>query len=183
MDILFQLANCKLRMLTVLLDTILLLKIIFFRELPVNKPYKRLSLSHPIHFQWISSHVNIDGNEIVDSLARAGAGETTTPAAPLSYLKLFSKYKAKNKAIWMIPPVHPWYQSKCPGGSLVRGSSKRDQTALTCFLSGHLMSLTFVDGTKCSSAQTSPGHILSLGLTRQDLVQDPLLVLDFFRVN
>ncbi|GFU93230.1 hypothetical protein TNCV_4217561 [Trichonephila clavipes] len=32
--------------------------------------------------------------------------------------------------------------------------------------------------------QASPGHILSfMGLTRQDLVQDPLLVLDFFRVN
>ncbi|GFX30614.1 trimethyllysine dioxygenase, mitochondrial [Trichonephila clavipes] len=102
------------------------------------------------------------------SLARAGAGETTTPAAPLTYLELFSKYKAKNKAIWMIPPVHPWYQSKCPGGFLVRGSSRRDQTALTHFLSDHLMSLTFVDGikhfeicTKCSSAQASPGHILS----------------------
>ncbi|GFU39310.1 uncharacterized protein TNCV_3811531 [Trichonephila clavipes] len=88
-------------------------------------------------------------------------------------------------------PVHPWYQSKYPGGFLVRGSSRRDQNALTRFLSGHLMSLTFVDVVKhfeiCikgSSAQGSPGHILScLGLTRQDLVQDPLLVLDFFRVN
>ncbi|GFV91650.1 hypothetical protein TNCV_4762151 [Trichonephila clavipes] len=30
-----------------------------------------------------------------------------TPAAPLTYLELFSKYKAKNKAIWMIPTVHP----------------------------------------------------------------------------
>ncbi|GFX49846.1 hypothetical protein TNCV_784091 [Trichonephila clavipes] len=62
----------------------------------------------------------------------------------------------------MIPPVHPWYQSKCPGSSLVRGSGRRDQTALTRFLSGHLMSLTFVDGikhfeicTKRSSAQAS----------------------------
>ncbi|GFW87987.1 uncharacterized protein TNCV_216591 [Trichonephila clavipes] len=71
------------------------------------------------------------------------------------------------------------------------GSSRRDQSALIRFFSGHLMSLTFVDGmkhfkicTKCSSAQASPGHILScLGLTRQDLIQDPLWVLDFFRVN
>ncbi|GFX71696.1 RNase H domain-containing protein [Trichonephila clavipes] len=156
----------------------------------ILKILKRLSLSHQIHFQWIPSHVNIAGNEIADSLARAGAGETTTPAAPLTYLELFSKYKAKNKAIWMIPPVHPWYQSKCPGGSLVRGSGRRDQTELTRFLSGHLMSLIFIDGIKnfeifikCS-AQASPGPILSwLGLTRQDLVQDPLLVLDFFRVN
>ncbi|GFU88945.1 RNase H domain-containing protein [Trichonephila clavipes] len=113
----------------------------------ILKILKRLSLSRQIHFQWIPSHVNIAGNEIADSLARASAGETTTPAAPLTYLKLFSN--------------------------------------------GHLLSLTFVDGikhfeicTKCSSAQASPGHILScLGLTRQDLVQDPILVLDFLRVN
>ncbi|GFV77524.1 RNase H domain-containing protein [Trichonephila clavipes] len=147
--------------------------------------------SPKIHFQWIPSHVNIAGNEIADSLARAGTGETTTPTTPLTYLELFSKYKAKNKAVWMIPLVHPWDQSKCPGDSLVRGSSRRAQTALIRFLSGHLMSLTFVDGikhfeicTKCSSAQASPGHILScLGITRQDLVQDPLLVLDFFRMK
>ncbi|GFT17775.1 RNase H domain-containing protein [Trichonephila clavipes] len=50
-----------------------------------------------------------------DSLARAGAGETTTPDAPLTYLELFSKNKAKNKAIWMIPTLHPWYERKYPG--------------------------------------------------------------------
>ncbi|GFV52114.1 putative RNA-directed DNA polymerase from transposon BS [Trichonephila clavipes] len=92
-----------------------------------------------IHFQWIPSHVNITGNEIAYSLARAVASETTTLDASLTYLELFSKYKAKNKAIWLIPPLHPWYQSKYPGGSLVQGSSKGDQTALTRFLSGHLM--------------------------------------------
>ncbi|GFY29490.1 RNase H domain-containing protein [Trichonephila clavipes] len=108
----------------------------------ILKLLKRLSLSRQIHFQWIPFYVNIAGNEIADSLAKAGAGETTTPAAPLTYFELFSKYKAKNKGIWMIPPVHPWYQSKCPGGSLVRGSSRRDQIALTRFLSGHLISLT-----------------------------------------
>ncbi|GFV84896.1 RNase H domain-containing protein [Trichonephila clavipes] len=97
-----------------------------------------------IHFQWIPSHANIAGNEIADSLSRAGAGETTTPAAPFIYLKLFSKNNAKTKAIWMNPPVQPWYQSKCPGDFLVWGSSRRDQTALTSFFNDHLMSLTFV---------------------------------------
>ncbi|GFX91204.1 RNase H domain-containing protein [Trichonephila clavipes] len=87
------------------------------------KILKRLPLSHQIHFQWIPSHVNIAENEIADSLSRAGAGLTTMPAALLTYLELFSKYKAKIKTIWRIPPVHPWYQSECPGGSLVRGSS------------------------------------------------------------
>ncbi|GFU47087.1 RNase H domain-containing protein [Trichonephila clavipes] len=113
-----------------------------------NELSKILRTDKMIPFQWIPSHVNIAGNEIADSLARAGAGEPTTPAAPLTYLELFSKYKPKNKAIWMIPQVHPWYQSKCPGGSLIRGSSRRDQTALSRFLSGHLRSLTFVNGVK-----------------------------------
>ncbi|GFV85470.1 RNase H domain-containing protein [Trichonephila clavipes] len=39
---------------------------------------------HKIHFQWIPSRVDIAGNEIADSLAKAGAGETTTPATPLT---------------------------------------------------------------------------------------------------
>ncbi|GFV35828.1 RNase H domain-containing protein [Trichonephila clavipes] len=120
---------------------------------------KTTSLSHQIHFQWIPSHVDITGNEISDILVRAGAGETT-PAAPLTYLELVS-------------------------------NSRRDQTALARFLSGHLLSVTFVDGIKLfencikfSSAQACPGHILScLRLTRQDMVQDTLLVMDFFRVN
>ncbi|GFV90053.1 RNase H domain-containing protein [Trichonephila clavipes] len=55
----------------------------------ILKILKRLSLSRQI-----PSHVNIARNEIADSLARAG--ETTTPSAPLTYLELFSKYKAKN---------------------------------------------------------------------------------------
>ncbi|GFX65433.1 RNase H domain-containing protein [Trichonephila clavipes] len=134
----------------------------------ILKVLKRLSLSRQIHFQWIPSHVNSAGNEIADSLARAGADETTTPAGPLTYLELFSKYKSKNKTIWMIPPVHTWYQSKYSDGSLFRGSSRRHQTVLTRFLNDHLMSLTFVDGikhfeicSKCSTDLDFPSHILS----------------------
>ncbi|GFV15874.1 RNase H domain-containing protein [Trichonephila clavipes] len=74
----------------------------------ILKILKRLSLSHQIHFQWIPSLDDIAENEIADNLARAGAGEITVPATPLTYLELFSKYKANNKAIWSVPPVHPW---------------------------------------------------------------------------
>ncbi|XP_035222122.1 ribonuclease HI-like [Stegodyphus dumicola] len=65
----------------------------------ILRKLKQLSLSYQIHFQWIPSHVDVAGNEIADSLARAGASETTTPAAPLTHMKLFSKCKAKSKAV------------------------------------------------------------------------------------
>ncbi|GFW01221.1 hypothetical protein TNCV_4514201 [Trichonephila clavipes] len=55
------------------------------------KILKRLSFSRQIHLQWIPSHTNIAGNEIAHSLARAGTGETTTPAASLINLELFFK--------------------------------------------------------------------------------------------
>ncbi|GFU71480.1 RNase H domain-containing protein [Trichonephila clavipes] len=77
----------------------------------------------------------VNWHNVKDRTARAGASETATPATPLTYLELFSKYKANNKAIWMIQQVHPWHQSKYPGGSLVQGSSKRHQPALTRVLS------------------------------------------------
>ncbi|GBN60309.1 hypothetical protein AVEN_139407-1 [Araneus ventricosus] len=39
-------------------------------------------------------------------------------------------------AIWLIPPVHHWYQCSRPGGCLSIDCSRRDQTTLTRFLSG-----------------------------------------------
>ncbi|GBM70545.1 hypothetical protein AVEN_47661-1 [Araneus ventricosus] len=69
--------------------------------------------------------------------------------------------------------------------------SRRDQTTLTRFLSGHIRSLTFADNSKCfevcpkcAAEQATPDHILAcLGLSQEDLVSNPLLTLDFFRVH
>ncbi|GBM93644.1 hypothetical protein AVEN_191659-1 [Araneus ventricosus] len=63
----------------------------------------------------------------------------------------------------------------------------RDQTTLTRFLSGHFRSLTFSDNSKCfeicakcAAEQATPDHILGcVGLSKQDLVSNPLLTLDF----
>ncbi|GBN68215.1 hypothetical protein AVEN_30913-1 [Araneus ventricosus] len=65
-----------------------------------------LSVSYRIHMQWISSNVNIQGNEIADALAKAGADDASVPSAPLTYLELFSRVKSKNKTIWLIPSVY-----------------------------------------------------------------------------
>ncbi|GFW97062.1 RNase H domain-containing protein [Trichonephila clavipes] len=41
---------------------------------------KRLSTSHQIHLQWIPSHIDLKGKEIVDTLAKAGACEVPEPS-------------------------------------------------------------------------------------------------------
>ncbi|GBL74280.1 hypothetical protein AVEN_7194-1 [Araneus ventricosus] len=138
---------------------------------------KILPVSYRIHLQWIPSHVNIQGNEIAD--------------APLTYLELFSRAKSRNKTIWLIPTVHHWYQGSRPGGCPSIDCNRRDQTTLTRFLNRHIRSLTFSDNTrwfeicpKCTAEQATPDRILAcLGLSKQDLVFNPLLTLDFFRVH
>ncbi|GBO22967.1 hypothetical protein AVEN_131304-1 [Araneus ventricosus] len=83
---------------------------------------------------------------------------------------------------------HHWYQGSRPGGCLSIDCSRCDQITLTCFLSGHIGSLTFSDNSKCFEICPkwidTPDRILAcLGLAQQDLVSNPLLTLDFFRVH
>ncbi|GBO34130.1 hypothetical protein AVEN_6386-1 [Araneus ventricosus] len=154
----------------------------------IHNKLKSLSVSYRIHLQWIPSHVNIQGNEIADALAKAGVDDASVPSAPLTYLELFSRAKSRNETIWLIPPEHHWYQGSRPGGCL---SIDCDQTTLTRFLSGHIRSLTFSDNSKCfeicpkcTAEQATPDHILAcLGLSQQDLVSNSLLNLYFFRVH
>ncbi|GBO23160.1 hypothetical protein AVEN_204209-1 [Araneus ventricosus] len=139
----------------------------------------------------ILSHVNIQGNEIVDALAKAGADDASVPSAPLTYFELFPKAKIRNKSIWVIPPVHHWYQGSRPGGCLSIDCNRRDQTTLTRLLSRHIRSLTFSDNSKCfeicpkcTAEQATPDHILAcLGHSKQVLVSNPLLILEFFGVH
>ncbi|GBM86216.1 hypothetical protein AVEN_197618-1 [Araneus ventricosus] len=150
-----------------------------------------LSVSYRIHMQWISSPVNIQGNEIADALAKAGADDASVPSAPLTYLEMFSRAESRNKTIWLIPPVYHWYQGSRPGGCLSIDCRRRHQTTLTRFLSGHIRSLTFSDNSKCfeicpkcTAEQVSPNQTLACPwLSKQDLVSNPLLTLDFFIVH
>ncbi|GFW44917.1 putative RNA-directed DNA polymerase from transposon X-element [Trichonephila clavipes] len=121
---------------------------------------KRLSTSHQIHLQWIPSHVDLEGNEIEDTLAKAGACE------------------------------HHWYSCSSPGGSLAHGFTRQDQTLVARFRSGYFKTMEFSERfksyemcTNCSSEPASHAHILEcLGSFKQDLADDPLVVLDFLKV-
>ncbi|GFX80174.1 RNase H domain-containing protein [Trichonephila clavipes] len=65
---------------------------------------KRFSTFHQIHLQWIPSHIDLEGNEIANTLAKAGARELPEPSAPITFLEVFSRTKHQNKTAWITPP-------------------------------------------------------------------------------
>ncbi|GBO18229.1 hypothetical protein AVEN_46447-1 [Araneus ventricosus] len=157
----------------------------------INERSTTTFITRAISSAWSIQLCDRPGNEIADALVKAGADDASVPSAPLTYLKLFSRAKSRNTIIWLIPPVHHWHQGSRPGGCLSIDCNRRDQTSLTRFLIGHIRSLTFSDNSKCfeicpkcTAEQATPDHILAcLGLSKRDLVSNPLLTLDFFRVH
>ncbi|GFW04848.1 RNase H domain-containing protein [Trichonephila clavipes] len=83
--------------------------------------------------QWVPSHVDLEGNEIADTLAKAGTCEVPKPLAPLIFLEIFSRTKHQNKTAWIVPPEHHWDQCSRPGGSPTHGFKRQDQTLLARF--------------------------------------------------
>ncbi|GFX32122.1 RNase H domain-containing protein [Trichonephila clavipes] len=150
---------------------------------------KHISSSREVHLRWVPLHVNIVGNEIADSLAKDGAAQPIMNSVPLTYSELHSTYINNKQST--VPPAHHWYKAKRPGGSLSLQCSRQNQTILIHFRSGHLLTLTFKDRNKvfptcvrCSACQASPENIHDcLGLSKQDLHEVSLMVLDFLRVN
>ncbi|GFT98960.1 RNase H domain-containing protein [Trichonephila clavipes] len=151
----------------------------------------RGAVQHLSNWQsWIPSYINLEGNEIVDTLAKGGACKVPEPSAPLTFLEIFSKTKHQNKTAWITPPRAPLvsvFSSWRLSGSRFYKTGSNSSSPLR---SGHLKTMKFSEGcksfemcTNCSSEPASPTHILEcLGLTKQDLADDPLLVLDFLKV-
>ncbi|GFV56129.1 RNase H domain-containing protein [Trichonephila clavipes] len=84
---------------------------------------------------------------------------------------------------WKIPPSHHWYAAREPGSFLDINCDRASKTAISRLASGHTKSLSFFES-KCKVQQASAEHILDcLGLSREDLYDSPLLVIDFLRVN
>ncbi|GFY62973.1 RNase H domain-containing protein [Trichonephila inaurata madagascariensis] len=78
---------------------------------------KHLSSSREIHLQWVPSHINITGHEIVDSLAKDGAAQHTMNSAALTYSELHSTYINNKQST--VPPAH-----HCAFGSDTGGSTR-----------------------------------------------------------
>ncbi|GFX17142.1 RNase H domain-containing protein [Trichonephila clavipes] len=132
---------------------------------------------------------NAMSNEMDEKVAEDGTAQHTMNSGALAYLELHSTYINNKQST--VPPAHHWYETKRPGGALFLQCSRQEKTILTRFRSGHLRTLTFKDGNKafptcvrCSACQASPKHIFDcLELSKQDLCEDLLMVLDFLRVD
>ncbi|GFW04221.1 RNase H domain-containing protein [Trichonephila clavipes] len=148
-----------------------------------------LSSGHSIHFQWIPSHVGIEGNERADFLARTAAVEGVSPRGNLTFSEISTISKLELNRQNKTPHSHAWYFAKCPGVSF-RLSSRPLQSTYSRFLSGHTRALRFSNGQKtfpechwCSSREASPNHILlCLGFKKDEVLCNPLLFLDFLQI-
>ncbi|GFY00378.1 putative RNA-directed DNA polymerase from transposon BS [Trichonephila clavipes] len=148
-----------------------------------------LSSGHSIHFQWIPSHVGIEGNEIAGFLARTTAVEGVSPRGNLTISEIFTISKLELNRQIKTSPSHAWYFAKCPGESF-RLSSRPLQSTYSRVLSGHTRALRFSNGQKtfpechwCSSGEASPNDILlCLGFKKDEVLCNPLLFLDFLQI-
>lgn len=158
-------------------------------SLDILKLLESLSPDHTVHFQWIPSHVGVEGNEKADFLARSGSEEGVNPGGELTFSEISSLAKIKINKLTKIPPNHSWYFAKRPGETFnIR--PRQYQTAFSRYLSGHTRGITFQQGQKkfpdcpwCYINMASPEHILTcLNFKRDEVLLDPTKFLDILYI-
>ncbi|GBM74336.1 Phosphatidylinositol 4-phosphate 5-kinase type-1 alpha [Araneus ventricosus] len=122
----------------------------------ILKLLRHIGVDHEVHLQWISSHVDIYGNEVADDLAKLGKAEPLCSTPSLTFDEIYSIRKNKDLKMWRVPPSHDWYKRSSPGGSIGLACDRADETALSRFVSGHLRSCSFSHGSSPSAPEPLP---------------------------
>ncbi|GFX72105.1 RNase H domain-containing protein [Trichonephila clavipes] len=146
--------------------------------------FQQLSDRHPIHLQWVPSHVGLLGNEVTEDLAKAATCNSVDPEdhMVLTSTKIYSGAKKLICRTWVVPPVHPWYFQRHPESAISFKGSRSYQTAFSRFSTGHLRCMSFEGGKRsfpiCYKSNLSPFSILQcLGFSSEEAVAPPPAVL------
>ncbi|GFW04765.1 RNase H domain-containing protein [Trichonephila clavipes] len=114
----------------------------------IRQKLTQISESHDVYFQWISTHVNIFGNEQADLLAKEVCNASPPISSTLTYSEYQSRVKSEILKEWRTPPNHRWYESKYPGSLFLLKCGRASQTAISRLKSGHIKGLSFWGGRK-----------------------------------
>ncbi|GFU30252.1 uncharacterized protein TNCV_4116171 [Trichonephila clavipes] len=149
----------------------------------------RLGQRKRVCLQWIPSHVGVPGNEAADELARRGCDLLNPSSTVLTHTEIYSFQRNKMNLTWRNPTTHHWYAAKSPGLSIQCRSSRAHQTALARLRSGHLCSMTFVQGVNSlftcpCSLLASPIHLLDCwGISLRQLYEEQGLMCETITRN
>ncbi|GFV50027.1 RNase H domain-containing protein [Trichonephila clavipes] len=154
--------------------------------------FQQLSDRHPIHLQWVPSHVGLLGNEVADDLVKAITSNPmdTEDHMVLTSTEIYSRAKEFICRAWIVPPVHSWYFQRHPGSAISFKGFRLYQKAFSRFSTGHLRCMNFKGGKrnfpicpKCNISHFSSQHILQyLGFSCEEAVASPLLFLDYVHI-
>ncbi|GFV39100.1 uncharacterized protein TNCV_4339881 [Trichonephila clavipes] len=93
--------------------------------------------------------MGVPGKEAAaDELAGGGCDLPNPSSTVLTHSEIHSFQRNKMNLTWRNPHAHHWYAAKSPGLSIQCRSFRAHQTDLARLRSGHLRSMTFVQGVK-----------------------------------
>ncbi|UYV65948.1 PBRM1, partial [Cordylochernes scorpioides] len=139
----------------------------------IAKSVTRLPANGSVTVQWPPAHVGIPGNELADSLAKAGAlglPEARESTTQLDERDLLHTIKTQCLQEWKSDAAHDWYRA---GGTSTGSVLPREQQSLISILkSGHLRTMTFQNGCKDLYFISSFYIILHKMLSNADFLRD-----------
>ncbi|GFX40743.1 catalase [Trichonephila clavipes] len=105
---------------------------------------------------------------VKDGLVHEGSHKDSTRGSCLTFSETATRVKQNVSSSWKQAPLHEWYEGNHPSAALLGTGSRRDETTLARFRSGHTRAQWHVVGLKvypscpnCNVTQCAPARIMA----------------------